>query len=66
MSIDEIEVADGGSLARTLAELARIDGTHTSKPVCGLCGQRVNTLDKFGLCSKVSNAHRIEREVGAA
>jgi hypothetical protein len=67
MSDTEIEVADvGTSLTRTLAELARIDGTHTTLPVCGLCGQRVNTLDKFGLCSKVSNAHRAEREVGAA
>jgi hypothetical protein len=53
-------------LARTLAELDRIDGTHATLPVCGLCGQRVNTLDKYGLCSKVSNAHRTEREVGAA
>jgi hypothetical protein len=64
---EHLEAADAGtSLARTLAELDRIDGTHATKPVCGLCGQRVNTLDKFGLCSKVSNAHRIEREVGAA
>jgi hypothetical protein len=64
---EHLVAADAGtSLARTLAELARIDGTHATKPVCGLCGQRVITLDKHGLCSKVSNTHRAEREAGAA
>ncbi|MEO7018375.1 MAG: hypothetical protein ABI067_17845 [Leifsonia sp.] len=61
-----LAVGDGTSLTRTLTALERIDETHAAKPVCGLCGQRVNTLDKFGLCSKVSNTHRIERKVGAA
>jgi hypothetical protein len=54
------------SLSRTLAEMEQIEETHAGLPSCGLCGQHVNRLDEFGLCSKVSNTHRIEREVGAA
>lgn len=53
---------ENSSLARTLAELERIDRANETKPACGLCGQRVNALDKFGLCSKISDSHRFERE----
>lgn len=42
----------------TLAELRIVDMIHEGKPACRLCGQTVNDLDKFGLCSKVSDAHK--------
>lgn len=50
------------SLARTLAELARIDRMHADAPQCWLCGQRTNTPDKFGLCSKITPDHIAERQ----
>ncbi|MGQ7313398.1 hypothetical protein ACUOFU_16955 [Microbacterium arabinogalactanolyticum] len=38
--------------------LDRIDAAQADYPTCGLCGQRAIALDKFGLCSKVSQAHK--------
>ncbi|MCC2030638.1 hypothetical protein [Microbacterium allomyrinae] len=46
--------------------MARIDRTHTGYPVCGLCGQRVIKLDRFGLCSKVSQPHQDDRAAARA
>ncbi|MCK2031242.1 hypothetical protein [Microbacterium galbinum] len=43
---------------RIADELRNVDAIHEGKPTCRLCGQVVNHLDKFGLCSKVSPAHR--------
>lgn len=52
------------SLSRTLVALARIDRLHADAPVCWLCGQKTNTPDKFGLCSKVTPDHLAERQNG--
>lgn len=45
----------------TLGELRVVDMVHEGKPTCRLCGQVVNRLDIFGLCSKVSDAHKERR-----
>lgn len=45
----------------TLAELRIVDMIHEGKPQCRLCGQIVNRLDAFGLCSKVSDSHKERR-----
>lgn len=42
----------------TLERLRIVDMIHEGKPACRLCGQTVNHLDKFGLCSKISDAHK--------
>lgn len=42
----------------TLERLRIVDMIHEGKPACRLCGQTVNHLDKFGLCSKVSDSHK--------
>lgn len=55
--------------AEVAAALAEIDRRQAHYPVCGLpgCGQRTIQLDKFGLCTKVSESHasirRAERAV---
>ncbi|WP_205814376.1 hypothetical protein [Microbacterium sp. K35] len=46
------------SRAVTLEQLRIVDMIHEGKPACRLCGQITNSLDRFGLCSKVSPAHR--------
>lgn len=43
---------------RIADELRNVDAIHEGKPTCRLCGQVVNRLDTFGLCSKVTAAHR--------
>lgn len=47
--------------AVTLGELRIVDMIHEGKPQCRLCGQIVNRLDPFALCSKVTNAHKERR-----
>ncbi|WP_288874205.1 hypothetical protein [uncultured Microbacterium sp.] len=42
----------------TLEQLRVVDMIHEGKPACRLCGQVVNRLDMFGLCSKTSEAHK--------
>lgn len=42
----------------TVAALAEIDRRQAHHPTCALCGQRALKLDKFGLCSKVSEPHK--------
>lgn len=42
----------------TLEQLRVVDMIHEGKPACRLCGQITNGLDRFGLCSRVSPAHR--------
>ncbi|MFE7198488.1 hypothetical protein [Microbacterium oxydans] len=49
--------------AVTLERLRIVDMIHEGKPACRLCGQTVNHLDKFGLCSKTSDAHQEWRGV---
>lgn len=45
-----------------IAERLRIvDMIHEGKPQCRLCGQVVNRLDAFGLCSKTSAPHQERR-----
>ncbi|MFB7843604.1 hypothetical protein [Microbacterium sp. NPDC056052] len=44
--------------AVTLAALEEIDVIQAGSPTCRLCGQRCNRLDKYGLCSKTSEAHQ--------
>ena len=44
--------------AVTLAALEEIDHQQAGCPTCALCGQRANRLDKYGLCSKTSEAHQ--------
>lgn len=39
-------------------ELRNLDAIHEGKPTCKLCGQVVNQLDRFGLCSKISTSHK--------
>lgn len=55
---------DDAAKARAAAELALIDEAQSGKPTCTLCGQRVNQLDKFELCSKISENHSHVREQG--
>lgn len=45
----------------TLERLRIVDMVHEGKPQCRLCGQVVNRLDAFGLCSKTSESHRQRR-----
>ncbi|MBB4666954.1 hypothetical protein BKA24_001663 [Microbacterium marinum] len=47
----------------TLAALAEIEKRQQRFPVCALvsCNQRVKRLDEFGLCSKVSDSHKVWR-----
>lgn len=45
----------------TLEQLRIVDMIHEGKPTCRLCGQITNRLDAFGLCSKVSEAHKQAR-----
>lgn len=45
----------------TLEQLRIVDMIHESKPTCRLCGQTVNRLDAFGLCSKTTESHRQRR-----
>ncbi|UUE19345.1 hypothetical protein [Microbacterium sp. J1-1] len=45
----------------TLEQLRIVDMIHEGKPQCRLCGQTVNRLDQFRLCSKVSDAHKERR-----
>lgn len=42
----------------TLEQLRIVDMVHEGKPACRLCGQIVNRLDTFGLCSKTSDTHQ--------
>ncbi len=42
----------------TTAALAEIDRHHAQHPTCALCGQRTIKLDRFGLCSKISEPHK--------
>jgi hypothetical protein len=62
MSTDDEWVLDDAARARAKAALDLIDEAHAHKPTCVLCGQRANSLDRFGLCSKVSGTHRRYRE----
>lgn len=44
------------------AEFARIDQMHAAiYPVCGLCGSRTMRLNAFGLCPRITEAHRARR-----
>lgn len=45
----------------TLEQLRIVDMIHEGKPTCRLCGQTVNRLDAFGLCSKTTDAHKLRR-----
>lgn len=58
---DENEKEWAPSRDVTLAKLRIVDMVHEGKPACRLCGQVTNRLDKFGLCSKVSDAHKERR-----
>ena len=46
---------------RHLERLCVVDMIHESKTACRLCGQIVNRLDAFGLCSKTTELHRQRR-----
>lgn len=56
-------VFDDAARARVEAEMRRIDRAHSDLPRCRVCGQHVNRLDKYGLCSKTSEVHQIQRGV---
>ncbi|TCJ28743.1 hypothetical protein E0W80_04385 [Microbacterium sp. PI-1] len=58
-SVDEREWRPNRDV--TLAELRIVDMIHEGKPTCRLCGQVVNRLDTFGLCSKTTESHRQRR-----
>jgi hypothetical protein len=59
---EHLATDEEASLARTRAALDLIGDTHAHKPTCVLCGQRANSLDRFGLCAKVSGTHLRYRE----
>lgn len=42
----------------TRAAMEDLEAMFSAWPACGLCGQRAGQLDKYGLCSKVSQAHK--------
>jgi hypothetical protein len=50
-------VFDDAARARVAVALAEIDANQAHLPTCALCGQRSLKLDRFGLCSKVSQPH---------
>jgi hypothetical protein len=43
------------------AAMAAIDKAQAGSPTCALCGQRVNRPDRYGLCSKTTDAHKAWR-----
>lgn len=47
----------------TAERLRIVDMIHEGKPTCRLCGQVVNQLDAFGLCSKTSVSHQERRGI---
>ncbi|CAN7150135.1 hypothetical protein LJR044_002475 [Microbacterium foliorum] len=47
----------------TLERLRIVELMHEGWPQCRLCGQTVNRLDAFGLCSKVSASHLQRRGI---
>jgi len=47
--------------AELRAALAAIDTSHAHLPTCALCGQRCLKRDRYGLCSKVTEAHKAWR-----
>ena len=47
--------------AQAQAHLDDIARIHTLYPKCSLCGQHAIQLDKFGLCSKISDSHKTWR-----
>lgn len=47
----------------TLERLRIVDMMHEGWPPCRLCGQTVNRLDAFGLCSKTSARHLERRGI---
>ena len=47
----------------TAERLRIVDMIHENKPQCRLCGQIVNRLDGFGLCSKTSVPHQERRGI---
>lgn len=55
---DAAYVFDDAARARAQVELDRIDVKQAGHPTCALCGQRAATLDRFGLCRKVSDPHK--------
>lgn len=50
----------------TLEQLRIVDMVHEGWPQCRLCGQTVNRLDAFGLCSKTSASHNERRGIPVA
>ncbi|MEI3845231.1 MULTISPECIES: hypothetical protein [unclassified Microbacterium] len=44
--------------AVTLRALEEIDAIQAGSPTCRLCGQACRQLDRYGLCSKTSEAHK--------
>lgn len=42
----------------THAAMDDLEAMFAAWPACRLCGQRTRQLDKFGLCSKTSEAHK--------
>ena len=44
-----------------VATSARIDRMQSDYPKCKLCGQSTLRLDAAGLCSKVTEAHKVHR-----
>lgn len=58
-----ISIADQARLRAQWAEIsADLDVRQSRLPTCALCGQRCRRLDKFGLCSKTTDAHEAERK----
>lgn len=47
----------------TLERLRIVDMMHEGWPQCRLCGQTVNRLDTFGLCSRISASHLARRGI---
>jgi hypothetical protein len=51
---------EAASVVRGLEELSVIAERHADPryPACALCGQKCVTVDRWGLCSKITKAHQ--------
>ncbi len=52
---------DEESRTRVQTVLGHISQEQAYHPECRLCGQRAAQLDRWGLCSKISESHEQER-----
>lgn len=54
-------VLDAAARARIDLAYEEIDAVQANSPTCVVCGQRTTRPDKFGTCSKTTEAHTRHR-----